>query len=167
MNRMFQPFRVASGAVEQLVEVVLRQADETGEGVERQIMLRHMTFGRVAALTGLALGVMAVNVAMSILYMVVYSYVIDPGHEKAYYEAHIQIAAPYCSIVAGIPLMFLVGWWVGMRPAILVWMIYTFVDVAVLAVSGPTLRMGALVAVSLLTKLASAYLGALAASWRA
>ena len=130
-------------------------------------MLRHMTLGRVAAMAGLALGVMAVSVAISILYMVVYSYVIDPGHEKAYYEAHAQIAAPYCGIVAGIPLMFLVGWWVGLRPAILVWLVYTVVDVAVLAGSGPTLRMGALVAVSLFTKLASVYLGGLAASWRA
>ena len=131
------------------------------------IMLRHMTFGRVAALIGLALGVMAVNVGISILYMVVYSYVIDPGHEKAYYEAHVRIAAPYCSIVAGIPLMFLVGWWVGMRPAIFVWLVYAFVDVAAFAASGPTLRMAAVVAVSLLTKLVSAYLGALAASGRA
>jgi len=122
-----------------------------------------MTLGRVAALIGLALGVMAVNVAISILYMVVYSYVIDPGHEKAYYEAHVQVAAPYCSIVAGMPLMFLVGWWVGMWPAILVWAVYAFVDVGVFAISGPTLKMGALVAVSLLTKLASAYVGALAA----
>ena len=92
-----------------------------------------MTLGRVAALTGLALGVRAANVAVSILYMVVYSHVIDPGHEKAYYEAHVRIAAPYCSIVAGIPLMFLVGWWVGMRPAIFVWLVYAIVDVAVLA----------------------------------
>jgi hypothetical protein len=126
-----------------------------------------MTLGRVAALAGLALVVMAVNVAITILYMVVYSYVVDPGHEKAYYEAHVRVAAPYCSIVAGIPLMFLVGWWVGMRPAILVWMVYTFVDLALLAGSGPTVRMGAFVAVSLLTKLASACLGALAVSWRA
>jgi hypothetical protein len=130
------------------------------------IMLRHMTLGRVAALTGLALGVMVVNVAISILYMVVYSYVIDPGHEKAYYEAHIKSAAPYCSIVAGIPLMFLVGWWVGTWPAIVVWLVYAVIDVTVFAASGPTLKMGALVAVSLLTKLASAYLGALAVSWR-
>ena len=130
-------------------------------------MLRHMTLGRVAALTGLALGVMAVNIAVSILYMVVYSHAIDPGHEKAYYEAHVKIAAPYCSIVAGIPLMFLVGWWVGMRPAILVWLVYALVDVAFFAASGLTVRMGAPVAVSLLTKLVSAYLGALAASWRA
>jgi hypothetical protein len=110
---------------------------------------------------------MVVNVAVSILYMVVYSYAIDPGHEKAYYEAHVRIAAPYCSIVAGIPLMFMVGWWVSMRPAVFVWLVYAIVDVAVLAGSGPTFRMGALVAVSLLTKLGSAYLGALAASSRA
>jgi hypothetical protein len=129
-------------------------------------MLPHMTFGRVAALAGLALGVMAVNVALSILYMVVYSYAIDPGHEKAYYDAHVKIAAPYCSIVGSIPLMFLVGRWVGMRPALLVWLAYTLVTLATLAASGPTLRSGAFVAVSVLTQLVSAYLGALAASWR-
>lgn len=121
-----------------------------------------MTIGRVAALAGLALGVMVVNIAVSILYMVVYSHVIDPGHDKAYYEAHVKIAAPYCSIVAGIPLMFLVGWWVGLRPAMVVWVVYAVVDIAVLAASGLTVRLGAFVAVSLLTKLASAYLGALA-----
>lgn len=131
------------------------------------IMLGHMTFGRVAALAGLALGVMAINVAISILYMVVYGYVIDPGHEDAYYTAHVQIAAPYCAIVGGIPLMFLVGWWKSLRPAMVVWLVYAFVSVATLAASGPTLRDGAFVAVSALTQLASAYLGALAASRRA
>jgi hypothetical protein len=126
-------------------------------------MLRHMTLGRVAALAGLALGVMAANVVISILYMVVYSYLIDPGHGKEYYEAHIKIAAPYCSIVAGIPLMFAVGWWVGMWPALLVWLVYALVDAAIFAASGPmTLRMGVLVAVSMLTKLVSAFLGGLA-----
>ena len=76
------------------------------------IMLRHMTLGRVAALTGLALRVLAVNVAVSILYMVVYSYAIDPGHEKAYYEAHIKLAAPYCSHCRRHPAL-LFGWLVG------------------------------------------------------
>ena len=130
-------------------------------------ILRHMTLGRVAALTGLALGVMALNVALTILYMVVYSYAIDPGHEKEYYEAHVKIAAPYCSIAGGIPLMFLVGWWVGMRPAIVVCLVYAFVNFAVLAASGLTLRTGAFFAITFLTQLASAYLGALAVSWRA
>ena len=72
-----------------------------------------MTIVRLAWLVGVALFIMVANVAVSILYMVVYSYVIDPGHEEQYYRDHIQVAAPYCSIVAGIPLMFLAGWWVG------------------------------------------------------
>ena len=125
-----------------------------------------MTLGRIAALTGLALAVMAANIIVSILYMVVYSHAIDPGHDKAYYEAHVQVAAPYCSIVAGIPLMFLVGWWVGMKPALVVWLVYAVIDLAVFSMTGPTLRMGALVAVSLITKLASAWFGALAAGPR-
>jgi hypothetical protein len=122
-----------------------------------------MTFSRIAAMAGLALGVMAVNIAISILYMVVYSYVIDPGHEKPYYEAHVKIAAPYCSIVAGIPLFFAVGWWVGLPSAMVVWAVYSLIDVIAMASAGLTLRMSAVVAVSLLTKLASAYLGA---DWR-
>ena len=131
------------------------------------IILRHMTIGRVAALGGLALGVMAVNVAIAFLYIFVYRYLISPGHEKAYYDAYVQIAAPYCSIVAGIPLFLLVGWWLGMWPALVVWLVYAVVDVAAYAATGPTLRMGAFVAVSMLTKLVSAYVGALVAGSRA
>ncbi|HEU4390981.1 MAG TPA: hypothetical protein VFV34_24460 [Blastocatellia bacterium] len=65
-----------------------------------------MTFGRVAVLVGVAVLVLVANVAASIGYMVLYSYAIDPGHEAKYYNDHIQVAGPYCSIVAGIPLMF-------------------------------------------------------------
>jgi hypothetical protein len=133
-----------------------------------------MTLSRAAALAGIALGVMAANVAISILYMLVYSYLIDPGHEKTYYEDHIKIAAPYCSIVAGIPLMFLAGWWVGgwdiksgPQSALVVWLAYAVIDLAIAAASGLTFRMGILVAVSLLTKLAAVYFGALVAGRRA
>ena len=126
-----------------------------------------MTPGRIATLVGIALAVMVINIAIAVLYMVVYGHVINPGHEKGYYDAHIKIAAPYCSIVAGIPLFFLVGWWMGIRPGMVVWLVYAVVDVTIFAVSGPTLNMGGLVAVSMLTKLGSAYLGALAAGWRA
>ena len=114
-------------------------------------------------MAGLALGVMAVSVAISIFYMVVYSYVIDPGHDKAYYEAHAQIAAPYCGVLAGIPLMFLVGWRVGLWSAVVVWLVCALADLAALAAWGPTLRAGAFVAVSMVTKLGSAYLGSLRA----
>src|ERR671912_2744384 len=116
-----------------------------------------MTLLRVATLIGCALGVMAANVAITILYMVVYSHAINVGHEKAYYEAHVKIAAPYCSIVAGIPLMFFVGLWVGgfwdvtlaVPSALIIWLTYAVIDLAILVLSGLTLRIGVLAAISL------------------
>ena len=53
-----------------------------------------MTFGRAAWLVGVAVLVLVANVAASILYMVVYGHVIDPGHDPKYYDDHIQVAAP-------------------------------------------------------------------------
>jgi hypothetical protein len=131
-----------------------------------------INFSRIAWLVGVALLVMIANVAASILYMVVYSYLIDPGHEPQYYNDHVQVAAPYCSIVAGIPLMFLAGWWVGgwwqgefaVKSALIVWFAYAAIDIAILLGAGVTSRIAILVAVSLLTKLAAVYLGALFAN---
>lgn len=133
-----------------------------------------MTLGRLAGLVGVALLVLVVNVALSILYMVVYGHLIDPGHEEQYYHDHIKVAAPYCSIVAGIPLMFLAGWWVGVwwegvfavKAALVVWLTYALIDVGVLLAAGLTPRIAVLSAVSLLTKLAAVYLGALVAGRR-
>jgi hypothetical protein len=127
-----------------------------------------MTVARVALLVGVAVLVLVANVVASILYMVVYSYVIDPGHDPQYYNDHIQVAGPYCSIVAGIPLMFLAGWWVagwwqrahGVRPAWIVWLAYTVIDLAILLAVGMSLRVGLLFVVSFATKLAAAYFGA-------
>ena len=114
-----------------------------------------MTFARIAALVGCGLGVMVANVAVTVLYMVVYGHVIDRGHEKAYYDAHVQAAAPYLSIIAGIPLMFFAGRWAGAVPsALIVWATYAVIDLVIVVASGVTFRMGVLVAISLLTKLA-------------
>jgi hypothetical protein len=134
-----------------------------------------INLSRIAWLTGVALLVMVANVALSILYMVIYGYVIDPGHEPQYYNDHIQVAAPYCSIVAGIPLMFLAGWWVGgwwqgefaVKSALVLWFAYALVDVAAALAAGATASDAVLVVVSLLTKLAAIYLGALFATRRA
>ena len=124
--------------------------------------------GRIAWLVGVALLVMIANIVASILYMVVYSYVIDPGHDPQHYNDHIQVAAPYCSIVAGIPLMFLAGWWTGRwwqgefaaQSAIVIWLTYAVIDVTVILTSGAmTSRLAILVLVSMLTKLAAVYFG--------
>ena len=134
-----------------------------------------MTLGRLARLVGVAILVLVANVAVSILYMVVYGHLIDPGHEEQYYHDHIKVAAPYCSIIAGIPLMFLAGWWVGswwkgefaVKAGLLVWLTYALIDIGVLLASGLTPGIAILFAVSFLTKLAAVCLGALVARRRA
>jgi len=135
-----------------------------------------MTLVRLASLVGVALLVMVLNVGMSIVYMVVYGYLINPGHPKEFYDEHVKVAAPYCSIVAGMPLMFLAGLWVagwgggssgplGVKAAMLVWLVYAVVDLGiVLAAGGMTAKLSVLVGVSFLTKLAAAYAGALVAA---
>lgn len=136
-----------------------------------------MTLVRLASLVGVAVLVMALNVAASILYMVVYGHLINPGHPKEYYDEHVKVAAPYCSIAAGIPLMFLAGLWVagwaasqgvggqlGVKAALVVWLAYAVIDTGiVLAAGGMTAKMAVLVAASHLTKLGAAFAGALVA----
>ncbi len=70
-----------------------------------------------------------------------------------------------CSIVAGIPLMFLAGWWVagwwrqahGGRAAWIVWLAYTVIDLAILLAAGMSRGVGLLFVVSFATKLAAVY----------
>ncbi|MBM4188482.1 MAG: hypothetical protein FJ206_14360 [Gemmatimonadetes bacterium] len=127
-----------------------------------------MTLGRVALLVGVGVLVLVANVAVSVGYMVVYGHLIDPGHDAKYYDDHIQVAGPYCSIVAGIPLMFAAGWWVagwwrralGLRPAWVVWVAYTVIDLLILLAAGMSLRVMVLFVVSFATKLAAALFGA-------
>lgn len=130
-----------------------------------------MTLVRLASLVGIAVLVMALNVAVTIVYMVVYGHLINPGHPKEFYQQHVQTAAPYCSIVAGMPLMFLAGWWVagwwggalGIKAALIVWLAYAIIDTGIVIAAGMNAKIALLVAVSLLTKLAAAYAGGLVA----
>ena len=121
-----------------------------------------------------ALGVMIVNVLIRVLYVVVYSYGIDPGHDEAYYQAYAQVAAPYSSIVAGIPLMFLAGRSIGgkfpkgnsVKAALLVWLIYSVIDFTAVAASGALAQIWVLLAISFMTKLGAAFLGGMSAQNR-
>ncbi len=138
------------------------------EGNRSHSANRRLTVGRILALFGVALLVLTANVVASILYMVLYGHVIDPGHDPKYYEAHIQMAGPYCSIVAGIPISIFAGWWVAgwwqrslkHLGAILVWLAYTIVDLLVLVFVGMTLTIVLLFTISFATKLAAIYWGA-------
>jgi hypothetical protein len=122
-----------------------------------------------------ALGVMIVNVLIHVVYMVIYSYLIDPGHDEAYYEAHALVSAPYSSIVAGTVLMFFAGRWVGskfppensVKAALAVWLVYFVMDIAIVTAAGVFVSMGVVIAISLGTKLAGAWLGGRSAQIRA
>lgn len=118
-----------------------------------------------------ALGVMVVNVLIHFLYMVVYSYVIDPGHDEAYYNAHAMVSAPYSSVVAGIVLMFVAGRWIGskfpkensVKAALAVWLVYVLIDLTIVTAAGVLVEWAVIIAISLATKLAGAYAGGLGA----
>ncbi len=128
-----------------------------------------MTLVRVLSLIGVAVLVMVLNIVASILYMVVYGHLINPGHPKEFYDQHVQSAAPFCSIIAGIPLMFLAGYWVagwqdgGVKALLVVWLAYAIIDAAILLAVGMTPKIAVLFTISFLTKLAAGYVGALAA----
>lgn len=122
----------------------------------------------------IALGVMILNVLISVLYMVAYGYLIDPGHDAAYYQAYAQVAAPYSSIIAGIPLMYLAGRWIGgkfprgnsVKAALLVWLVYFILDILIVAAAGALAQIAILLVVSFVTKLGAAFLGGMSAQNR-
>jgi cytochrome c biogenesis factor len=131
-----------------------------------------MSAGRLAWIIGAAIFILIVNVSLSVAYMVFYSYLINPGRDEQFYQEHIKIAAPYCSIFFGIPLFYFVCRWIGgrwerefaVKASIFVWIVYLLIDVAVLAAAGLTLKTVVPTAISLTTKLVSAYFGGISTS---
>ncbi len=58
---------------------------------------------------GWALLLHIILIALSILEVVIFSTIIEPGQEPTYYEQHAQITAPYISIIFGIILFFFIS----------------------------------------------------------
>jgi len=132
-----------------------------------------MNIRRLFWIIAAAIVILIVNVGLSVLYMVIYSYLINPGHDEQFYQEHVKVAAPYCSIVFGIPLFYFVcrrigGKWekdFAVKSAISVWIVYVLIDVIIaLTFGGLTFGIAGLMTVSLITKLISAYFGGLSAS---
>ena len=119
---------------------------------------------RALGVLGLALLVMVLNVAASVLYMVFYGHVIAPGHDDAHYHAHAAVAAPYSSVIVGIPLMFFAARWMarrrGFRDGFAIALVYIVVDFAILVAAGALGSLAVIVSVSFATKAAAAYAGA-------
>lgn len=115
-----------------------------------------------------ALGVLVMNVLLSVLVMVVYSYAIEPGHDAAFYEAAAPRIAPWSSVAFGIPLFYgaarLGAHWRPERNAtafaVAIVGFYALIDVAALLAEGVTASGAAIVGLSMGTKLGAALLGA-------
>jgi hypothetical protein len=131
-----------------------------------------MTVGRSAWIIGATVFILIVNVGLSFLYVAFYSYFINPGHGEQFYQEYAMRAAPYCSIIAGIPIFYFVCRWISskwesnfaVKAALLIWLVYVLIDLSILTAAGFTLTLAVIAAISLLTKLTSAYLGGLAGS---
>lgn len=117
---------------------------------------------------GVALLLMVLNVAAAFGVMAIYGYLIDPGHEPAYYEAAAQRIAPWSSVFVGALLFFAAAWLFGVRRstrhalmfALAFTAIYTVIDLSIIVSIDARAAMTSVVAISVLTKFAAAALGA-------
>lgn len=123
-------------------------------------------------IVGFALLLMAVNVGISVLYMVIYGHLINPGQPESHYQEHVRVAAPYSSIIAGVPLFYLAGRFLTRRwPSLLrvqtalgIALVYSLIDIMLLFVTGFQLYLLTFIAISLATKFIAAYFGGKAAA---
>ena len=117
---------------------------------------------------GVALLLMVANVAVAFGVVAFYSFVIEPGHDAAFYQAAALSIAPWSSVAAGALLFFGAMRWLGWRRAgrngylfaASVAAIYAAVDLAVVATEGMPALLAPVVAISVVSKFAAALLGA-------
>ena len=128
-----------------------------------------MKIFEVLKLVAATLLYLVINVAVSFLVVAVYAYLIHPGESDEYYQNWALASAPWSSILAGMPLMFALGWWVSRwkstsDPVLamgVVWITYVVLDLGIITMSGGmTRRLAAFVVVSLATKLIAGQWGA-------
>lgn len=115
-----------------------------------------------------AIVIMAINVAMSFVAVAVYAYLINPGHEDAYYEAATQQIVTGSAIVVGMLLFFGAGYiFAKRRPernavafAIAIWVGYVALEIVILSGAGALGAAVGIISFSMLTKLAAVVVGA-------
>ena len=142
------------------------------EEVSRQSALNHSGGDHIrwgwVAITAVVLEVAIVLSAFA--WVAIYSYLIHPGEQAAYYQDYAQSASPIVSILMGIPCWFLGCRWLGRKAGtravatcLWVWFILFIIDVLLSVLGEPTAHYWAMMAISNSTKLLAAYLGGRAA----
>ena len=122
----------------------------------------------VIVILATAIGVMVLNVAISVGVVWVYSTIVEPGRSASHYEAFAVTAAPASSVVAGIPLMLVAGFLLSrgrtaraaLSAAGAMAVLYVVADVAIVLAADSGRHVWASEALSYSTKLLSALAGA-------
>lgn len=115
-------------------------------------------------------GLLAVEVAMiaaAFAWVAIYSYLIEPGHPAAFYEAYAQTASPYVALTLSIPFFFLMGRWMAARlgpdgwPTVMVLFgFYCLIEIPIMLVANDPVVNVWFTLVSLPTKFAALHWGA-------
>lgn len=116
---------------------------------------------------GVAVFLMVLNVSIAYGVVAVYAYLIEPGHEQAFYEAAAQRIAPWSSIFAGIPLFYFASRFLARRAphrngatfGLAMAGGYAVVDIAILASAAALPAMLGFFAASIASKAIAAWLG--------
>ncbi|MEY3238385.1 MAG: hypothetical protein RI883_2486 [Bacteroidota bacterium] len=97
----------------------------------------------ILKLIGLVVLTMVLLISISFLEVAVYSYLIHPGEKESFYEAHVNLSAPYVSGIFGFIFFFLVvRYWTkkeyanSFKLAILFPLIYVLMDIAIITAAG-------------------------------
>jgi hypothetical protein len=130
--------------------------------------------GWALALRSIAVAVpaMVLNVAAAFLWVFIYSMLIAPGQDEAAYQAYAMRAAPWCSVIAGIPILLFAGWLLarwhggGWRTGIFAAVAYVVLDAIILLAAGALFAFPGIEALSYATKLGAAACGGLLAGRR-
>ncbi len=97
----------------------------------------------VPKLLGLALLTMITLIIISVIEVMIYSYVVNPGQPVSVYEKHAEFSAPYVSGIFGFIIFFLVSrhwkkknYYNLPRLVLLFPLIYVLLDLTVILISG-------------------------------
>lgn len=119
-----------------------------------------------------ALAIMIVNMAISYLAVAVYSYLINPGHDTAFYEEAAESIILWSAVLAGLVLFFIAGYiFAKRRPdrnavkfGVFIWGGYFLIEIVSITAVGidadDLLPMFGIVSLSLITKLGAIIAGA-------
>ncbi len=119
---------------------------------------------------GTAIGLEVAMVLSAFAWVAIYSYLIHPGEEPAYYQNYAQFASPVVSVVLGMPYWFFVCRWAGQKAgthavamSVWAWFFLFLIDLPLNFLVERQAYNWLMVAIAHSTKLLAAYLGGRAA----